>query len=313
MRLRLPPRKLAPGNRKAPRRDSSVVDRPSFYRRARLQSILNHFETYLDQHALSPATVRNYLADLRAFSRWHAARRRTTTFSPDDFRAYRDHLCRETQHSPATVNRRLQSLRLFGRFLHEMGHAPENPTRELQLLRNGNGHSPAPRTLSPTEAARLNEAIRAGRPRLVQRDYAILQLMLHAGLRVHEVAALRLSDLGAARRGMTVAVRGNPGGKDRLVPLDSAAARAVREYLPTRPAIPRVDHLFLSQRGCPLSVRSIQRLVDSYARSAGLKGISAQSLRHTCAKKMLEETRDPALVAQRLGHQNARALGKYLR
>lgn len=311
MRLNSPAHSFVPGIRKALPHDSKVVDRHSVYPRGQLQPILNRFETYLDQHALSPATVRNYRADLRAFARWHAElKSHQQIFTAADFRAYREHLCNETDHSPATVNRRLQSLRLFGRFLHEMGHAADNPTRGIQLLRNGNGHHPAPRTLSRLEISHLTEAIRAGRPSHAPRDYAIMQLMLRAGLRVHEVAALRLSDVVATRRGMSIEVRSDRRGGERIVPLNSLAARALREYLPTRPAIPRVDHLFLSQRGQPLSLRSIQRLIDSHARAVGLQGVCAQLLRHTCAKNMLQETRDAALVARWLGC-NAKSLERY--
>ena len=314
MRLSPPARSRIPGNPSAPHRDFKVATRRSPYPRAQLQPLLDHFETYLDHHALSPATVRNYLADLRAFARWHTAQQPPSrVFAASDFRAYREHLCNETDHSPATVNRRLQSLRLFGRFLHEMGHAAENPTRDLQLLRNGKDDHPAPRTLSRTEIARLTEAIRAGRPSLSGRDQAIMALMLHAGLRVHEVGTLRLGDVDSARRGMTVRVRGNGRSRERIVPLNATAARALRAYLPTRPAVPRVDHLFLSQRGQPLSTRSIQRLIAAHAHAAGLDGVSAQSLRHTCTANLLQETRDAALVARRLGQQNTKGLERYPR
>lgn len=300
----------APGNRKSKPLNSNVVARHPVYPRGQFQPILDRFEGYLDRHALSPATVRNYLADLRAFARWQVTHKsHPQTFAPSDFRAYREHLCNETDQSPATVNRRLQSLRLFGRFLHEMGHAADNPTREIQLLRNGNGHPAAPRTLTRSESTRLADSLRAGRPSLALRDYAIMQLMLQAGLRVHEVAALRLSDLVATRRGMTIHVLGNRQNA-RSVPLNSAAARALRDYMPTRPTIPRVDHLFLSQRGQPLSMRSMQRLIDAHARAAGLRGVCAQLLRHTCAKNMLEATRDADQVARWLGC-NAKSLERY--
>ncbi len=278
------------------------------------RSLLQHFETYLQQHALSPATIRNYLADLRAFARWHGARKNSVAgFAPTDFGAYREHLCKETDHSPATVNRRLQSLRLFGRFLHETGQSAENPTRDIALVRNGNGDSAAPRTLAPGESVRLLEALRGARPSLAARDRAIVELMLHAGLRVHEVAALNVRDVLVTGRDARVEVCGTRESKARLVPLTTEAARALRDYLPTRAAIPRVERLFLSQRGQPLSVRSIQRLVDNYARAAQLADVCAQSLRHTCAKNWLAETRDADLVAQWLGQRDPRTLEKYLR
>ncbi len=252
------------------------------------------------------------MADLRAFLRWYTARRPDgKDYAPADFGGYRAYLCIETVQSAATVNRRLQSLRLYGRFLEETGQVAENPTRGIELVPNHNGRGSAPRFLNPSEIERLTEAVMGGRPSLVRRDLALLHLMLQAGLRVHEVATLALGDLAVTARKIEVLVRGNGGYDERSVPLNLTAMRALRDYLAVRPALPRVDDLFLSQRGQPLSVRSIQRIIDTYARAAGLKGVCAQSLRHTCAKAMLEATRDVARVAQWLGHQNVRALERY--
>ncbi len=299
------PRARIPGNSISSRAVSAKVSSGE-------RVFLRRFEAYLQHHALSPVTIRNYLADLRAFSRWHTTRHaRAQTFAPADFRAYREHLCRETQHSPATVNRRLQSLRLFGRFLHETGETAENPTREITLVQNGNGKSPSPRILTSAEAARLLAALRAARPSLAERDAAIVQLMLQAGLRVNEIAALRLGDVTLRGKSARVDVQSKHDAQPRQIPLNAPAVAALRTYLPTRSTIPRVDHLFLSQRGQPISMRSIQRLVDTYARVAELPNVCAQTLRHTCAKRMLNEVQDVELVARWLGQRNAKGLEKY--
>jgi site-specific recombinase XerD len=295
-----------PGNSKSRRVSHSVSARPSL-----AFHTLHRFETYLCRHALSPATIRNYLADLRAFARWHTTRQSTRDgLSSADFRAYRAHLCNGTDHSPATINRRLQSLRLFGRFLQETGQMPDNPMRGIALVRNGNTRSLTPRTLTRAQVARLLAAVRAARPSLAARDLTIMQLMLQVGLRVPQVAALRMDDVILAGKRASVRVRDN--GVPRAVSLDASTVRVLRAYLPTRSAIPRVEHFFLSQRGQSLSIRSIQRLVEAHSRAAGLSNVSAQSLRRTCAKTMLAATRDAAAVARVLGCKDARTLDKYL-
>lgn len=277
-------------------------------------TLIQRFQNYLEQHSLSPATIRNYLADLRAFARWQALWGLSETrLNTVDFSAYRDYLNVETTHSPATINRRLQSLRLFGRFLHETGLAAENPARDLLLVpnhnANGNGNGHTPRTLSDEEIEKLGNSIKSSRPIHIQRDYAIMQMMLHGGLRVHEIAELEMRDVVLAPRGIKVQIHANGNGA-RFVPLNAAAARALRDYLAVRPAIPAVEQVFVSQRGQPLSMRSVQRLIDLHARSAGLNGISAQMLRHTCAKNLLGK-KNAKHVAKFLGHQNLKALEKY--
>jgi site-specific recombinase XerD len=295
-----------------PRRDSSVVSRHSYYSRAKIQQTTSHFEAYLQHQALSPVTVRNYLADLRAFVNWHSTLPQPqATFVADDFRNYREYLLRQTKHSPATVNRRLQSLRLFGRFLHEREHAKENPAHEIRLVENGNHHDTLPRTLSRAEVERLNKVIQAEGSRWTHRDYAIIQLMLYAGLLVHEIAELQLGDLTPMRQGMSLQIHSHRQNRQRVIPLNAHVARALRDYLSTRPAIPNQDHLFVSQRGQPLSMRSIQRLTDDYARAAGLEHVGAQTLRNTFAKNMIEETRDVTLVARWLGCRSTKSLDRY--
>jgi len=276
-------------------------------------TLFQRFQNYLEQHSLSPATIRNYLADLRAFARWQALWGHSETrVNAADFSGYRDYLTAETTHSTATVNRRLQSLRLFGRFLHESGDAEENPARDLTLVRsngNGNGNSHAPRTLTEEEIQKLRDSIRNSRPIHIQRDYAIMQMMLHAGLRVHEIAELGMRDIVHAPRGMQIQIHAN-GNAARSIPLNGAASRALRDYLAVRPTIPNVEQVFVSQRGQPLSLRSVQRLIDLHARSAGLDGISAQMLRHTCAKNLLKK-KNATQAAKFLGHQNLKILEKY--
>ncbi len=278
-----------------------------------LDSLPALFEQYLHRAALKPATVRNYLADARGFVRWlQNGHKRIARLTALHFAEYRSFLIRNSEHSTATVNRRLQALRVFGRCLQDEGLVKTNPARELPLVPNGREEEALPRVLDYDEIERLIVAVRAGaRPSLMRRDYAIIELMLQAGLRVNEVAAVEVGDIISTREGLRLIVRGAANDHYREVPVNEILARALREYLEVRPSLPETQRLFVSQRGQPLSTRSIQRLVESYAEAAQLDGVCANSLRHTCAKKMLEETQAPQLVAHWLGHKHVESLNRY--
>ncbi len=277
-----------------------------------LEALVERFEAYLTNSSLKPATVRNYVADVRGFVRWLQESHPLSLPGAEQFREYRDYLIAGTAHSAATVNRRLQALRIFGRCLVQTREIDSDPTRGIQLLPNGHDVPAGPRVLDYDEIERLIVAVRAGaRPSLMRRDYAIIELMLQAGLRVNEVAALDLDDITLTGNGMRLIVRGAAQDHYRQVPLNETLARALREYIQVRPNLPEVRRLFVSQRGQPLSMRSIQRLVESYAQAAQLDAVCANSLRHTCAKKMLEEKNAPHLVAEWLGHKNVESLNRY--
>ena len=276
-------------------------------------TLIQEFEGHLQRVELAPATIRNYSADVRGFVRFlHEQLNGHTPTVPTepDFARYRDHLIQATSQSPATINRRLQSLRVFGRFLHEKGYTDSSPAQHLQLVSLAAQETP-PRVLDDDEIAQLIVAVRSGARRgLMRRDYAIIELMLQAGLRVNEVALLTKEDIVITSDGMRLNVRGTAEHHFRQVPLNETLARALREYLQVRPVLPNVNTLFVSQQGKPLSTRSIQRLVEEYADNARLDDVSAYSLRHTCAKKLLDENSAQA-VAKWLGHKSVDSLNKY--
>jgi integrase/recombinase XerC len=276
-------------------------------------ALIQELEGHLERLELAPATIRSYSADVRGFVRFLHERMNGSSPSipgEGDFVSYREHLIRGTTQSPATINRRLQSLRVLGRFLHEHGFTAANPAHSLQLVANGHDDTP-PRVLDDDEIAQLIVAVRAGaRRRLMRRDYAIIELMLQAGLRVNEVALLSKDDIVPTTNGLRLVVRGTADHHMRQVPLNETLARALREYLQVRPALPEVNTLFVSQQGKPLSTRSIQRLVEAYANAAELESVSAYSLRHTCAKKLLDEN-SPEFVSKWLGHKSVESLNKY--
>lgn len=276
-------------------------------------TLIQDLEGHLRGIELAPATIRNYSADVRGFMRFREECLNGNTPkipSEPEFARYREHLIHATSQSPATINRRLQALRVFGRFLQEKGLTATNPAQHLQLVANTQEEL-APRVLDEDEIAQLIVAVRAGaRRRLMRRDYAIIELMLQAGLRVNEVAALEKDDIVLTQNGMRLVIRGTAEHHFRQVPLNETLARALREYLQFRRALPNVQALFVSQQGKPLSTRSIQRLVEEYARAAQLDDVSAYSLRHTCAKKLLDQN-SPEAVAKWLGHKSTESLNKY--
>jgi integrase/recombinase XerC len=280
---------------------------------ALVPTLILDFEGYLHRVELAPATIRNYSADVRGFVRFlHERMNGQAPGVPteNEFLRYREHLIQGTAQSPATINRRLQSLRLFGRFLHENGFSESNPAQPLQLIAQEHSEE-TPRILDEDEIAQLIVAVRAGAARrLMRRDYAIIELMLQAGLRVNEVALLNKDDIIPTTNGLRLVVRGTAEHHFRQVPLNETLARALREYLQVRPTLPGVNTLFVSQQGKPLSTRSIQRLVEAYANIAELEDVSAYSLRHTCAKKLLDEN-SPEFVAKWLGHKGIDSLNKY--
>lgn len=270
---------------------------------------------HLTSAALAPATVVNYMADLRAFLRWSET---TGTgnglplgLDAEDIEAYCSYLRETKNHPPATINRRLQAMRKFYDFAVAQGWTPANPASQVQLF--GEVVSERTRFLTPDDIGRLLAAVRCGQPRRMVRDLAIIQVLLQSGLKLSELTDLRLADVCLDAEPPYLNVCGGSEEPSRSVPLDGEVCEALRAYLPYRHAALGVDRLFVNRDGNLLSTRSVQRLLHYYARSAGLDKLTTQALRYAYARGTYERSGDVKTVGRLLGHRHLATTIRYLR
>ncbi|BHH85195.1 hypothetical protein LA52FAK_34840 [Desulforhopalus sp. 52FAK] len=144
-----------------------------------------------------------------------------------------------------------------------------------------------------------------------KRDLAIVMLMLRCGLRVQEVTNLTL-DVIDYRRSRILVIAGK-GGKDRIVFISNDAAVALASYLKER-FKSHERHIFLVEKGrCkggPISVRTIQHLVQMYARKSGVH-VTCHRLRHTMATQLLNANADLVSIQEILGHSKIKTTQRY--
>jgi integrase/recombinase XerC len=277
--------------------------------------LLEQFEAYLTSSALAPATIVNYLADLRAFLRW-SEKTQDTECSPlcldtPDIQEFCTYLQERKGQAPATINRRLQTLRKFYGMAVERGWSEMNPAESASLLNEC--VSERSRSLTQDDVDRLLTAVRSGRSRQVPRDLAVIQLLLGAGLKLGELTELLLADVHLDATLPYLEVRDASGNANRTIYLEGGVCEALRDYLPTRRAAPGVEHFCVNRDGNPLSTRSVQRLLRHHAQAAGLDGLTTQALRYMYARRLYESSGDLQLVARYLGHRHLATTIRYLR
>ncbi|MEM7033765.1 MAG: tyrosine-type recombinase/integrase [Chloroflexota bacterium] len=280
------------------------------------QAILVQFEENLTAAALSASTIVNYLADLRAFLRWGETQFgdqfSLRAVTQEHIRLYRYHLSQELTRAASTVNRHLMSLRKFFTFAKDVEMIASDPCEGVALVQD-NGQAIS-RPISQVDTEKLLLAAQSGsRAGLIRRDLAILQLLLHTGLRVSELVDLKTDDLIFNNPGVQLRVSTGADEADaRYLPVSSQVCKDLNDYLAYRPRASQTTHFFLNQRGEAISGRTIQRVISDCTKTAGLEGVSAQSLRRTFALNLLAETNDLALVSERLGHQSKTITAQYL-
>lgn len=266
-------------------------------------AIDNFIDAMLIERGLSPETGSAYAQDLKSFHDWLTPEERAD-LSAIDRRRFTAFLMqgRKDGLRPATVARRLVSIKMFFRYLNAEGLIPSDLTECLdspKLWRH------LPEIVSPDQVDRLLNAPDKKTPK-GRRDRAMLELMYACGLRVTELVTVERHHLhfddGYIR------IRGK-GRKERLVPIAKTSAKQVQSYLDDiRPGLIHNDSdagefVFLSLNGKPLTRARIWQLIRELATEAGLPhGIHPHSLRHSFASHLLSAGAPLRTIQEMLGH-----------
>jgi len=211
-----------------------------------------------------------------------------------------------TKNSKSTVSRKLTTLRSFFNFMVRKGNLKQNPANLIPLPKK---EKELPVFLSVDEVFKLIDSIDQ-EGILSLRDLAIIELLYSSGLRVSELANIKVLDIDHRESFVKVSGKGN---KERVVPFGSNAREVILQYLRRRIELkPKDDFLFLNNRGSGLTTRSIERIVKKYGLLSGIsKKISPHALRHTFATHLLGGGADLRSIQELLGHSSLSTTQRY--
>ena len=237
---------------------------------------------------------------------------------------------KEKNYQKTSLARKVATLKSFFKFLAQKRLIVNNP---ITLIRSPRINKKLPDFMTEAEVKNMvhQPAIQAPKFRLNEgrmialRDAAILELLYSCGLRVSELAQLKIKDIDF---NSSVAHILGKGRKERIVPIGSFAMKAIENYLTARekearvnknPKGPRIankvaakqkpeqnSYLFLNRFGEGLTDRSVRNEIARYRLGAGLtnKKISPHTFRHTFATHLLDHGADLRSVQELLGHKS---------
>ena len=199
--------------------------------------------------------------------------------------------------SARTIARHLSSIRRFFAFLIREGDVVDNPALDIRPPRS---QRPLPGVLDVDQLGQLLD--QAPDDPLEIRDRAMMELMYSSGLRLAELVALDCHHLD--RKGATLRVTGK-GGKERLLPIGSAALNALTQWYEMRArfALAGETAVFVSRRGKRINRRTVQSRLRRWGRCYhSEQGIHPHLMRHSFASHILESSGDLRAVQELLGH-----------
>ncbi len=253
---------------------------------AEIERFVNHVRRRNPQ----ARTWRDYQYDLAQFAAQVGSERALATLQLQDIDAF-ILVQADRGFKPATINRRLAAIASLFTFLSD-----EDPNLVCPVLTHRHSIRQPQRLPRPVPAEDLSRFLAAIED---VRDRAMVLLMLRCGLRISEVASLKISDLYLRERQPRLQVSGK-GSRERVVYLSAQAERALRAYLAQRPKVP-ADFLFVSYLGGGLSTTAIHKRLMRYRQLTGVT-LSAHRLRHTFANDLLNADMPVTSIQKLLGH-----------
>ena len=280
-------------------------------------NLVDGFISYIEaERRYSPLTVRNYRRDIADFLEFIGVDKES--FDPNaiaraDVEEWIVYLFEKRKLKAQSVNRSVATLRSFWKWM--LGHSHAN--RDIvSVISQAKTPSRLPVFVSES---RMEDVVALLRDDIASeeferlRDAVIVLLFYTAGLRLAELANLKIGDISADYR--TIRILGK-GEKERIVPLIGRMGEILKKYFSQFSSqnicIGQKKALILSKKGEPISVRTIQRIVDRKLKGAGIQGkTSPHTLRHTFATHLLNEGADLREIQELLGHSSLKATQVY--
>ena len=280
-------------------------------------NLVDGFISYIEaERRYSPLTVRNYRRDIADFLEFIGVDKES--FDPNaiaraDVEEWIVYLFEKRKLKAQSVNRSVATLRSFWKWM--LGHSHAN--RDIvSIISQAKTPSRLPVFVSES---RMEDVVALLRDDIASEDFerlrdAVIVLLFYtAGLRLAELANLKIGDISADYR--TIRILGK-GEKERIVPLIGRMGEILKKYFSQFSSqnicIGQKKALILSKKGEPISVRTIQRIVDRKLKDAGIQGkTSPHTLRHTFATHLLNEGADLREIQELLGHSSLKATQVY--
>jgi site-specific recombinase XerD len=265
-----------------------------------LKSLLPKFVESLTSKGRSPATVLAYRSDLEQLVDFLTKKSKATPdqIQSSDLDAFRDTLLAD-KYTPKSVSRKLNAVKTFFRWMIDQNLITSDPSSSVAHPKIDTS---LPKFLSPLEYRALRDVVRTD-----VRIAAIVELILQTGLRISEVASLKLADL----KDGSLLIEAYATQPQRNIPLNKPAKDILDAYLKIRPKADS-PYVFISKNGKPLAVRNIRASIARYMQKAELPTYSVNDLRTTFMVENLKNGVDIVLLSQVSGHKRLSTTERYL-
>ncbi len=265
-----------------------------------LPSLIDKFINYLRSQNKSEFTIIAYKKDLEQFTGYLTSKEISDIreVKKDAIEGFVNKLLTEN-YTKKSASRKLNSIRTFFRFLKNEGVIEQNPSLDVSHPKYV---QLPPRIFSKLEYRALRDCAKED-----LRTYALVEILLQTGIKIGELANLRLEDV----KDGALHIRSYGKSPEREVPLNKAVKKAVDEYLKIR-GQGQNDHLFITRTGNPLLIRNIRQIITRCFREVGIENATVNDLRNTFIAHQLMNGASIEYIARVVGHRRLSSTERFL-
>lgn len=208
-------------------------------------------------------------------------------------------------YTPKSISRKTNATRTYIKYLFVKGHVKEDISTQLKHPKLD---IKAPRILSKLEYRALRDAARDD-----IRSYAMIEVLLQAGLTISELADMKVEHMELKGETGNLFVPKKNNKEARNVPLNKAVVEAINKYKKDeRASVEGSVHLFVTKTGKALLVRNIRSTIDRYFKLAGVEKAKVNDLRHTFVAHHLAAGVSILHLSKIAGHKRVSTTERYL-
>lgn len=265
-----------------------------------LPSLVEKFVNYLKSQEKSNFTIVAYKKDLEQFSGYLTGKEINDIreVKKEHIEGFINKLIADN-YTKKSASRKLNSIRTFFRYLKNEEVVEQNPS--LDVSHPKYIQSP-PRIFSKLEYRALRDFAKED-----LRTYALVEILLQTGIKIGELANLRVPDMKDSS--LNIRVYGKT--PEREVPLNKAVKKALEDYLKIR-GQSQDDHLFITRTGHPLLIRNIRQIITRCFREVGVENATVNDLRNTFIAHQLMNGASVEYIARLVGHKRLSSTERFL-
>ena len=266
-----------------------------------LNNVLTEYFHYLKSKSLSENTIKNYFRDLIDYFNYLNQNNLSAfkSIKPEHIRKMLSFLI-DRGFSKLSISRKISAIKSYLTFLEKFNYSSDNFSELITIPKKTRS---LPKVMTEKEINQLIKHVEINTKKNL-RDDALIELLYSTGLRVSEVANLKIGDINFEKSEIKILGKGN---KQRVVIFNNKSKEKIIKYLKNdkRLISLKTEALFQNKFKQTLSPRSIQRLLKKYLNFSGINSkYSTHTLRHTFATHLLQGGADIKVIQQLLGHSS---------